>query len=110
MNYVTGLSELIDKIYILGHVVILESNATPECSFHVIMFVGPLRDALSFGDLCSVYKAGCLSEFGPWEKASVAQTQRTKATQQDLGNHIQLCKTNGIGYVPHSSTPRIGHL
>ena len=51
-----------------------------------------------------------LSEFGPWEKVSVAQTQRTKATQQDLGNHILLCKTSGIGYVPHSSAPRIGNL
>ena len=68
MNYVTGLSELIDKIYILGHVVILESNATPECSFHVIMFVGPLRDALSFGDLCSVYKAGCCRSSGLGKK------------------------------------------
>ena len=32
--------------------------------------------------------------------------KRPKATQQDLGNHIQLCKTNGIGYVPHSSDPQ----
>ena len=45
--------------YILGHVIILESSVTPECSFHVTMFVGPLGDAPSFGDLCSVYKAGC---------------------------------------------------
>ena len=30
-----------------------------RCSFHVIMFVDPLGDALSFGDLCGVYKAGC---------------------------------------------------
>ena len=82
--------------YILGHVIILESSVTPECSFHVTMFRAPLGDALSFGDLCSVYKAGCCQSFGPWEKASVAQTQRTKATQQDLGNHIQLCKTNGM--------------
>ena len=28
-----------------------------RCSFHVIMFVGPLGDALSLGILCSVYKA-----------------------------------------------------
>ena len=28
-----------------------------RCSFHVIMFGGPLGDALSLGILCSVYKA-----------------------------------------------------
>ena len=50
--------------YILGHVIILESSVTPGCSFHVIMFVGPLGDALSFGDLCSVYKAGCCRSSG----------------------------------------------
>ena len=54
--------------YILGHVIILESSVTPECSFHVIMFVGPLGDALSLGDLCSVYKAGCCRSSGPGKK------------------------------------------
>ena len=29
--------------------------------------------------------------------------KRTKATQQDLDNHILLYKMNGIDYVPHSS-------
>ena len=51
-----------------------------------------------------------LSELGPWEKASVAQTQRTKATQQDLCNHILVHRSNGISYIPHSSAPRIGNL
>ena len=39
-----------------------------ECSFHVIMFGGPLGDALSFGDLCSVYKAGCCQSSDLWKK------------------------------------------
>ena len=43
----------------MGHVIILESSVTPECSFHVTMFRAPLGVALSFRDLCSVYKAGC---------------------------------------------------
>ena len=47
---------------------ISESSVTPECSFHVIMFVGPLGDALSFGGLCSVYKAGCCRSSGLGKK------------------------------------------
>ena len=31
--------------------------------------------------------------------------KRTKATQQDLGNHILLCRTNGIRYVRYSLAP-----
>ena len=54
--------------YILGHVIILESSVTPECSFHVTMFGGPLGDALSLGDLCSVYKAGCCRSSGLGKK------------------------------------------
>ena len=54
--------------HILGHVIILESSVTPECSFRVIMFGGPLGDALSFGDLCSVYKAGCCQSSDLWKK------------------------------------------
>ena len=64
--------------YILGHVIILESSVTPKCSFHVTMFGGPLGDALSFEILCSVYKAGCCRSSGPWEKASVIQTQENQ--------------------------------
>ena len=81
-----------------------------RCSFHVIMFGGPLGDARSLGDLCSVYKAGCCRSSGLGKKQVSFRHKRTKATQQDLSNHIQLCKTNGMGYVPHSSTPRIGNL
>ena len=95
--------------YNLGHVITLESSVTPECSFHAIMFVGPLGDALSPGILCSVYKAGCCRSSGPGKKQVSLRHKRTKATQQDLCNQIQLCKTNGIGYVPHSSAPRIGN-
>ena len=82
--------------YILGHVIILESSVTPECLFHVIMFGGPLGDALSFGILCSVYKAGCCRVSGLGKKQVSLRHKRTKATQQDLGNYIQLCKTNGM--------------
>ena len=39
-----------------------------RCSFHVIMFVGPLGDTLSFGILCSVYKAGCCRSSGLGKK------------------------------------------
>ena len=35
--------------YILGHVIILESNVTPECSFHVIVNV--VRSGSSFDSL-----------------------------------------------------------
>ena len=82
--------------YILGHVITLESSVTPGCSFHVIMFGGPLGDALSFGILCSVYKAGCCRSSGLGKKQVSFRHKRTKATQQDLCNHIQLCKTNGM--------------
>ena len=41
-----------------------------------------------------------LSEFGPWEKASVIQTQRTKATQRDLCNHILVLRSNGMDMFP----------
>ena len=54
--------------YILGHVIILESSVTPECPYYVIMFVGPLGDALSLGDLRSVYKAGCCRSSGLGKK------------------------------------------
>ena len=79
--------------YILGHVIILESSITPECSFHVIMFGGPLGDALSLGILCSVYKAGCCRSSGLGKKQVSLKHKRTKATQQDLGNHILLGRT-----------------
>ena len=94
----------------LGHVIILESSVTPGCSFHVIMFVGPLGDALSFEILCSVYKAGCCRSSGLGKKQVSFRHKRTKATQQDLCNHILVHKTNGISYIPHSSAPRIGNL
>ena len=52
----------------MGHVIILESSVTSECSFHVIMFVGPLGDALSLGILCNVYKARCCRSSGLGKK------------------------------------------
>ena len=77
-----------------------------QCSYDVIICGGPLGDAPSIGVLCSVYKARCCRKLGPWEKASVSSgTKRTKATQQDLNNHILLCKANGIDYVPPLLTP-----
>ena len=90
--------------YILGHVIILESSVTPECSFHVIMFVGPLGDARP-SETCVAYIKRNVVGVGPWEASGVFSTQRTKATQQDLCNHILVHRSNGIGYVPHSSTP-----
>ena len=38
------------------------------CPYYVIMFGGPLGDALSFGDLCSVYKAWCSRSSGLGKK------------------------------------------
>ena len=73
-----------------------------RCSYQVIMFNGLFGDAPSFGVLCSVYKArGCRS-LGLGKKQVSLRHKRTKATQQDLSNHILLYKTNGIDYVPHS--------
>ena len=39
-----------------------------KCSYDVIMFRAPLGDALSLGDLCSVYKAGCCRSSGLGKK------------------------------------------
>ena len=82
--------------------IILESSVIPKCSYHVIMFGGPLRDAPSIGVLCSVYNTRCLSELGPWKKQVSLRHKRTKATQQDLSTHILLYKTNCIDHVPHN--------
>ena len=68
-----------------------------RCSFHVIMFGGPLGDALSLGDLCSVYKAGCCRSSDLGKKQVSFRHKRTKATQQDLSNHILEHRSNGIG-------------
>ena len=73
-----------------------------KCSYQVIMFGGPLGDASSIGVLRSVYKArGCRTS-GLGKKQVSLSHKRAKATQQDLRNHIRLCRTNGMGYVPHS--------
>ena len=73
-----------------------------KCSYDVIMSGGPLGDAPSIGVLCSVYKARCCRTSGLGKKQVSLRHKRTKATQQDLDNHILLYKTNGIDYVPHS--------
>ena len=73
-----------------------------KCSYDVIMSGGPLGDASSIGVLCSVYKARCSRSSGLGKKEMSLRHKRTKATQQDLDNHILLCRTNGIDYVPHS--------
>ena len=73
-----------------------------QCLYDVIMCGGPLGGALSIGVLCSVYKARCSRSSGLWKKQVSLRHKRTKATQQDLDNHILLCKTNGIDYVPRS--------
>ena len=51
---------------------------------------------------CVVYISEVLSEFGLGKKKMPLRHKRTKATQQDLDNHILLYKTNGIDYVPHA--------
>ena len=73
-----------------------------KCSYDVIMCGGLLGDVLSIGVLCSVYKARCCQSSDPEKKKMPLRHKRTKATQQDLSNHILLYKTNGIDYVPHS--------
>ena len=60
------------------------------------MFGDPLGDAPSIGVLCSVYKARCARSSGLGKKEVSLSHRRTKATQQDLNNHILLYKTNGI--------------
>ena len=74
-----------------------------KCSYDVIMFGSPLGDAPSIGVLCSVYKARCCRSSGLGKKEMSLRHKSTKATQQDLDNHILLCRTNGMEYVPHSS-------
>ena len=66
------------------------------------MFGSPLGDMLSIGALCNVYKARYSRSSGLGKKQVSLRHKRTKATQQDLDNHILLCKTNGMEYVPHS--------
>ena len=57
-------------------------------------------------ETCVVYIKRDVVGAGALGKKQVSlRHKRTKVTQQDLCNHIQLCKTNGIGYAPHSSTP-----
>ena len=73
-----------------------------QCSYDVIICGGPLGDAPSIGVLCSVYKARCCRSSGLEKKQVSLRHKGTKATQQDLSNHILLYKTNGIDYVPHS--------
>lgn len=73
-----------------------------QCSYDVIICGGPLGDAPSIGVLCSVYKARCCRSSGLGKKQVSLRHKGTKATQQDLDNHILLYKTNGIDYVPHS--------
>ena len=68
----------------------------------VSMFSGLLGDAPSIGVLCSVYKARCSRSSGLGKKQVSLRHKGTKATQQDLDNHILLYKANGIDYVPHS--------
>ena len=64
------------------------------------LYFGLFADASSFGVLCSVYKARCCRSSGFGKRPVSLRNKRTKAAQQDLNNHILLCKTNGIGYVP----------
>ena len=52
---------------------------------------------------CVAYiKRGVLGARALGKKQVSLRHKRTKATQQDLSNHILLCSTNGIDYVPHS--------
>ena len=90
-------------VYILGHVIILDQDGAAKMfEYDVIMCGGPLGGAPSVGVLCSVYKARCCRSSGLGKKQVSLRHKGTKATQQDLDNHILLYKANGIDYVPHS--------
>ena len=80
-----------------------------QCSYDVIICGGPLGDAPSIGVLCSVYKARCCRNSGLGKKQVSLRHKRTKATQQDLNNHILLCRTNGMGPTP-TPNPRNGPI
>ncbi len=41
----------------------IEVRRCLRCSYHVIMFGGPLGDVPFIGVLCSVYKARCVTKF-----------------------------------------------
>ena len=71
------------------------------------MFGGSLGDALSFGDLCGVYKAGCCRSSGLGKKQVSLRHKRTKATKQDLGNHILEHRCSGMDMFP---TPQPSEL
>ena len=103
-NLEGGGCDIVTKRYDLyfGSCDHIGSGWCSKCSYDVIMFGGPLGDAPSIGVLCSVYKARCCRSSGRWKKEVSLRHKRTKATQQDLSNHILPCKTNGIDYVPHS--------
>ena len=77
-----------------------------KCSFHIIL----LGDAPSIGVLCSVYKARCSRSSGLGKKQVSLRHKRARATQQDLDSHILLCRTNGVDYVPHSSSHTLGQI
>ena len=52
---------------------------------------------------CVAYiKRGVVGVRALGKKEMSLRHKRTKATQQDLDNHILLYKANGIDYVPHS--------
>ena len=71
------------------------------------MFGGPLGDAPSIGVLCSVYKARCSRSSGLGKKEMSLRHKRTKATQQDLNNHILLLRRMAWDMFP-TPNPRNG--
>ena len=103
-NLEGGGCDIVSKPYGLyfGSCDHIGSGWCSKCSYDVIMCGGPLGGAPSIGVLCSVYKARCCRSSDLGKKEMSLRHKRTKATQQDLSNHILLCKTNGIDYVPHS--------
>ena len=72
------------------------------------MFGGPLGDAPSIGVLCSYIKRGVVGARALGKRKCPSDTREPRPHEQDLDNHILLCKTNGIDYVPTPNPHRNG--
>ena len=66
------------------------------------LYFGLFAEALSVGVFVVYIKRGVVEAQALRKGQCHSETRRTKAAQQNLNNHILLCKTNGIGYVPRS--------
>ena len=81
-----------------------------RCSFHVIMFVGPLGDALSFGILCSVYKAGCCRSSGLGKKQVSLRHREPRPHNRISVTIYSYVRLMVCDMFPTPQPPRIGNL